>query len=101
MASASDPRLVTLREHLSAARADEAPFGVAWEQARAELLADLSHPERKSWTVVLAATRPAWRAAYYGGASGRVDCVTALEAFAADGELEPLRHEPVRVAVRR
>jgi hypothetical protein len=90
----SEPRLAELRERLAAERADGASFGAAWQRARAEALAGLSSFDKTTWASVLLQTRAAWRSAYYGGRSSRVEgAVTELETYAADGELDALRYE--------
>jgi hypothetical protein len=93
VALVSEPRLVVLRERLEAERADGAAFSEAWPRARTELLDGLGHWWRELWLPVLNATEDAWRRAYEGGRSSRVECaVTELEAY-ADSGLEPLRYE--------
>jgi hypothetical protein len=94
VALGSEPRLVILRERLAAERADGASFSQAWEQAEAEALEGLAGHDRSSWNGVLSSTREAWRSAYYGSRSSRVAwALGELEAYAADGELEPLAYE--------
>lgn len=53
-----------LREALIAARRDGRRFADAWPQARARLNRTLPPRERRSWSLALDATRPAWERAY-------------------------------------
>ena len=69
----SEPRLAVLRERLEAERADGAPFAEASPRVRTELLDGLGPWWRELWLPVLNATEDAWRRAYEGGRSSRVD----------------------------
>jgi hypothetical protein len=96
VAVGSEPRLVALREQLEAERADGAAFSEAWDRASAQVLASVATSwERDTWSRVLVTTRWAWRAAYEGRSSRVGVAMRELEAYAADGELEALRYEPV------
>lgn len=96
MALVSEPRLVVLRERLAAEREQGTDFPSAWELARAELLNGISAGwERGLWSSVLASTAWAWETAYEGRSSRLWVVLAELEAYAADGELEPLSYSPV------
>ena len=94
VALVTEPRLVALRLALEAERADGAAFSEAWPRGRVEALDGLTGWHREQWASVLLSTRWAWRSAYYGGASSRVDlALSELASYAADAEAEPLRYE--------
>jgi hypothetical protein len=87
----ADPRLARLRVLLSQARACGVDFASAWPAARGAALRGLSRFDRETYSRALAGTEEAWRSAYEGTESSRVDwAVSELGAYASDGELASL-----------
>jgi hypothetical protein len=87
----TNPRLAQLRLLLGQARAMGVDFPVAWPAARGAALRGLRGLERDCYARALAGTREAWRSAYEGQASGRVDwALCELQGYASDGELDTL-----------
>ena len=70
----TDPRLAMLRQHLAAARGAGLDFDAAWVGDRRLVLSGLARHQRQEWQSALHGTRAAWRRAYEGQPSSRVDC---------------------------